>query len=470
MATSSDEAAESYTALPHPRIAMVVFNDMHHDSRVVREAQSAMAAGADVRVFAFAGNRYPTGLALMDGVEVQRVPLITLKDIAGTIVRRASRARNRNGSGQVADRSAAPGAPRQETAAPAGGEVETASVRSGSGPVAWLERQAMRVDRVVRQFVFWLMVMRAVRAWHPDLVHAHDANTLMAVGLVARALEVPFVYDSHELWTKRNVSGSRPLASRLEGPMERYWIRRAAGVITVSANIAKWLEDHYRLKTTPTLVRNIPPLKGPIPGPSSGRLRALAGLGEDTSVIVYCGLVTFNRGIERGIEALPHLSDEVHYVIVGPGTATQLEVIDRLARSLGVEDRVHVVGAVPSEEVSAAIADADVSALLHQAVVLSYAFSLPNKLFESLHAGVPVLASDTPDIAALVTEYGFGQLVPADASPEVVAAALRRVIDDGTRFRRNAEAATELLNWQGEAQRLISLHDAALRTSKRSKA
>lgn len=468
MATSSDEAAESYTALPHPRIAMVVFNDMHHDSRVVREAQSAMAAGAEVRVFAFASNRYPTGLALMDGVEVQRVPLITLKDVAGPIVRLASGARKRRAATRSAGATAASAATGGAvTPAP---EVEAAPAASGSGPVAWLERQAMRVDRVVRQFGFWMLVIRAVRDWRPDLVHAHDANTLMAAGRVARSLKVPFVYDSHELWTKRNVSGSRPVASRLEGPMERYWIRRAAGVITVSANIAIWLQDQYGLKTTPTLVRNIPPLKGPIPGPSSGRLRALAGLSEDASVIVYCGRVTFNRGIERGIEALPYLDDDVHYVIVGPAVATQLEVIDKLARSLGVQDRVHVVGAVPSEEVSAAIADADVSVLLHQAVVLSYAFSLPNKLFESLHAGVPVLASDTPDIAALVTEYGFGQLVSAEATPEAIAAALRTVIDDGTRYRRNAEAATELLNWQGEARRLISLHDAALRTSKRSNA
>jgi glycosyltransferase involved in cell wall biosynthesis len=452
-------------ATPNPRIAFVVFNQMHHDTRVIREAQAAISAGATVRVFAFGGRNvgiYPTGLADVEGIEVHRLPMYTIANLPVMLMRLLKRSPK---SSATAGTTGAAG----EAGPPEATAVVQSLMQAKGGvaaPARWLLRQVQRVDRVIRQFTFWGNATRAIRAWGPDLLHAHDANTLMVVGRAARQLKVPFVYDSHELWTQRNVTFSRPLAQRLEGPMERYWIRRAAGVITVSAGIAHWLQDEYGLSQTPALVRNIPPLQGAMPSPEAGRLRELAGLGPDSSVIVYCGSITTNRGIERGIEALPHLAENVHLVLLGPGSPAQLAEVDRLADALGVTSRVHVVGAVPSEEVSAAMADASVSLVLTRPVVLSYAFSLPNKLFESLHAGIPVLVSDTPDASALVREYGLGEVVADGGSAAEVAEGIGKVIAGAPEFRANAAKASQVLNWQHEVVSLISTHNAALRTSR----
>jgi len=455
--STADGPIPAYQAKPHPRIAMVVFNQMHYDTRVIREAQAAMAAGATVRVFAFGGRyagRYPVGLAEVDGVEVDRLPVLTLVALAGPILGLLGRLRKRRGTASVEQSAEA------ATATPA--NAPEFVMPSVPRPLAWAVREAMRFDKVLRQCAFWFRGVRAVRAWRPDLIHAHDANTLMVVGCAARSLKVPFVYDSHELWTQRNIATSRPIASRLEGPMERYWIRRAAGVITVSDSIAHWLQDKYGLTTTPSLVRNIPPLTGSMPPRSAGRLRELAGLGPDTSVIVYCGSITTNRGIERGIEALPFLADNIHLVMLGPGSAPQLKELDALAHHLNVAARVHPVGIVPSEQVSGAMADADVSLVLTRPVVLSYAFSLPNKLFESLHAGIPVLVSDTPDAAALVREYGLGEVLKNDAAPEEAAAIISRMMANAGDYRGNAEKAAQDLNWQRELRKLLATHEAAL--------
>lgn len=457
-------------ATPNPRIAFVVYNAMHHDTRVIREAQAAIAAGATVRVFAYGGKDvsiYPTGLSEVEGIEVERLPLTTIATLLPLVARMVNR---------PAKSSAAVPAAEPLTTVGGGGEpaavasVANSALLRGSGLVPgivrWVFEQVQRVDKVLRQFTFWYRAVRAVRRWNPDLVHAHDANTLMVVGSAARRLRVPFVYDSHELWTKRNIAISRPVAKRLEGPMERYWIRRAAGVITVSPGIVGWLQETYGLSQAPALVRNIPPFSNDTQISTSGRLRELAGLDPDASVIVYCGSITTNRGIERGIEALPHLAENVHLVLLGPGAPAQLAALATLAANLGVTERVHVVGAVPSDEVSAAMADAEVSLVLTRPVVLSYAFSLPNKLFESLHAGVPVLASDTPDASALVREYGIGEVVADAGSPSDVADMIRKVIAGSDEFRANAAKASRVLNWQHEVVNLIDVHNAALRTSR----
>ncbi|MGN6160814.1 MAG: glycosyltransferase family 4 protein, partial [Marmoricola sp.] len=271
--TTADDTPRYGPALANPRIAFVVFNAMTHDTRVIREAQAAMAAGATVRVFAYGGKHIglmPAGIDQVDGVEVERVRISSLAAIVFALLALRKRLR-RSSASAAAGTAQAPSKPG--TTAVVASPLLPASVLNG--PLGAVLRQGLRMDVTLRQISFWLRATRAVRAWGPDLVHAHDANTLMVVGHAARKLKVPFVYDSHELWTKRNVSGARPVARRLEGPMERFWIRRAGAVMTVSPSIAEWLRDEYGLERTPALVRNIPPFSGVMPRREEGRLREL---------------------------------------------------------------------------------------------------------------------------------------------------------------------------------------------------
>ncbi|MGN6161484.1 MAG: glycosyltransferase [Marmoricola sp.] len=452
---------------PLPRIAFVVFNTMTHDNRVIREAQAAMEAGATVRVFAYGSQRLglePAGLAVVDGVEVDRIPLTSLNMLIAGVLPLLKWVRSLVGGSRPARPAPVAEAPDDSApVVPAKPAADDGAASSSSS--SWLLRQAEETDRFIRRFSFWYRTQRAIRAWKPDLVHAHDANTLMVVGYAARRLGVPFVYDSHELWTMRQVFERRTLAVRLEGPIERFWIRRARGVITVSPSIAQWLRDTYRLRRTPALVRNSPPFGGSVPARESGRLRELAGLGPETSVVAFCGKISPSRGIERGVEALVHLDERVHFVLMGPGSAAQLAALAQLAERLGVSDRVHVVGSVPGDQVSAALADADVSLVLPEPVTLNYAYSLPNKLFESMQAGVPVLVSDTPDASALVREWNLGEVVATDAPATEVAAMISKVIEGGARFREAAVIAAGQVNWQTEVVHLLEVHNAALQAA-----
>ncbi|WP_438253495.1 glycosyltransferase [Microbacterium sp. A82] len=458
-----------------PRVAFVVYNDVHRDARVMRIAKASADAGARVRVFAFGGarvSRYPTGVTgHEDGFEIERVPIRSIGHMlvdAGRVARRVLRR-----SAPIGDASEPSGAfasvspvPVSPVSAPEG--AAAALPATPRGIKGWAVKQWLRADRTVRQFSFWHSAGRAVRAWKPDLVHVHDANTLPIATRAARSLRIPFVYDSHELWTHRNVSADRPLAKRLEGPMERRGARRAAGVITVSPSIAEWLQQRYSLRERPILVRNIPPLGDRRIERSGGRLHELAGLAHDVRVIVYCGGITFNRGIERVIEAIPCLPDDVHFVLLGEGSEVYVAGLRSLVDRAGGHGRVHFVGAVAQSEVSQALADADVSIALTQPTVLSYEYSLPNKLFESIHAGIPILVSNTRDAAALVNEYDLGGVIAPDASPEALAAALLDVATSADRHRAAALDAARDLTWQQESARLVALHRRVLSADTRN--
>src|SRR5699024_5616827 len=276
-----------------------------------------------------------------------------------------------------------PGSPHQ-AGATQGAPAPVA--RAGSS----LLRTWLGLYRSVRLGAYWMRAAADGIAWAPDVVHANDGNTLYPAMRIAHHTGAQVIYDSHELWRHRNAPG-RTIRPVVEGVIERRVIRRAAGVITVSPNIAAWLQRTYRLPRRPTLVRNIP-AAGPVPDPANGQLRRRARLPAHARVIAYGGRLTTGRGIEETIDALAHLPAEVH----------------RRAESAGLADRVHLVGAVPSAEVATALADADLAIVYVRPTCLSYTYSLPNKLFEAIHAGLPIAAASLPDTRAVISRFGVG--------------------------------------------------------------
>ena len=309
--------------------------------------------------------------------------------------------------------------------------------------------------------MYWWGAVHAAIRWRPDVVHANDANTLVPAMRIARRVRGSFVYDSHELWRHRNVRSDRPVAPLVEHVIERLGIRRAAGVITVSPSIADWLQRTYRLASTPTLVRNIPPANPHPIDPTGGGLRGLAGLEGHIKVIAYGGRLTTSRGIEETLEAMGHLADDVHLVLLGYGEPDYVEPLRARARAAGLGHRVHFVGKVPSADVSSTLADADLSVVYVRPSCLSYYYSLPNKLFESIHAGLPIAAADLPDTRAIVEQFGVGRIFTTE-STEDLAAVMTEILDDPVAYRGAAREAARHLTWENEAEGLLELYGRAL--------
>lgn len=486
------------------RIAFLVINDTYGDTRVLKTAETAVQAGAEVRIFAIGGRklRFPAGLEVRpNGVEIERYQLRKLTIFSDFLAR--WRARPTRDTAPPASPHSNPAAqtrvpaeslhaptwvPTPRTPAATGG---SSTIRATASVVKRVHKRFYRVLRPLtkplpqlfkgldgrvnrhagRAEYYTFGIQPLVAAWAPDLIHAHDANTLTAAGRMAKKLGIPFVYDSHELWTQRNRPKTTLSVRVRESLNERRWARRAARVITVSPSIATWLRTHYRLREMPELVRNIPPSSGILPSREGGRLRELAGLRPSDKVVVYCGGITTNRGIESAIEAVATLPQGHHLVLLGYTNHIKYEEgLRKLVEEQGLSDRVHFVGKVPSEEVSAALADADVSLVLTQPTCLSYAYSLPNKLFESVHAGIPIVSTDLVDAAALIEHYGVGETVAVGADTAELAARIKDVIARSGEFRASAARAASELTWVHEADRLVAVWARALGVTPQARA
>jgi glycosyltransferase involved in cell wall biosynthesis len=281
----------------------------------------------------------------------------------------------------------------------------------------------------------------------PALVQANDWNTMWSGLAMKLAYRTQLVYDSHELWPDRNGRWEwRPwlLAS------EALFVRIADEVLTSSPGYAEVLSRRYRI-SRPTIVRNIPERRS---AQRDGR--------PSEPLVVYIGGIMPGRGLEQMIDALP-LMPEVRLRAVGPGAASyQADLLERAACA-GAQEQIELRPAVSPSEVAAALEHASAGLCLIQPICRSYELCLPNKLFEYAAAGVPVLASDMPVLAAIVRGGGIGE-VTATSRPEAIAMSLRRLLEPNCwqLAVRRAQEFADVHGWEVEARTLQAAYTSAL--------
>jgi glycosyltransferase involved in cell wall biosynthesis len=166
-----------------------------------------------------------------------------------------------------------------------------------------------------------------------------------------------------------------------------------------------------------------------------------------------------DRGVFVILEALQRLPEAFVYVAIGPGP--DAPALARRIERLGLVGRAFCLPPVPLDELPALTASADIGLSVFQNTSLSYYLAAPNKLFEYMRAGLPIVASDFPEVARLWEAGDLGERVdPAD--PSAVARAVSALYEDADRRRRIAETAQRLarerFSWEGEARKLIALY------------
>ena len=323
-----------------------------------------------------------------------------------------------------------------------------------------------RVERprwppLVRFVVHRRRVARALRRLRPDIIHAHDTETLDVAGSVGRALGVPVVYDGHELWLERVRRDRSALYWSLTrwyyGRVERRFLPLAAAWITVSAPIARHLERTYGLDDV-AVVPNYPDLAAPSAPRDLRSLPGAEGIVADAPLVLYVGNATAGRGLEQLVAAMARIPG-AHLALLG--AAGHPELVLREARRRGVEERVHVLPRVPTEEVVAYATSATVGVSPVPPTSLSYRYSLPNKLFQYMQAGLPVVASDFPQVREVIEETGAGITVDA-RNVDALAGAIRTYTEDAERSAtdggRGREAVRRRFNWSAAEALLLAIY------------
>ena len=316
---------------------------------------------------------------------------------------------------------------------------------------------------------WWLGVMpwtrEAVRAApEGDIFHAHDLRALPAATAARARRGGVVVYDSHEIFVEASVNARRSKASRAAlRRIERRLASQAAVLITVNDDVAAVLAPALGFQDRTVVVRNCRPRWNPSE-PAPDLLRRATGVGARVPLIVSHGLFAADRGFEQLARALvlPPLAD-VHAAVLGRGPM-QARLVE-LAATPALGGRLHVIDAVSPDELLEWIHGADVNVVAIQPTTLNHRLSTPNKLFESLAAGVPVVASDFGPMHRIVMDDPDGPLgaVCDPTDPIAIAAAVRTLLDLPRERREDLRrrclgAAHARYAWEEDGARLVALY------------
>ncbi|TAK02965.1 MAG: glycosyltransferase [Chloroflexota bacterium] len=470
------------------RIVMFVLNDVRRDARVLREAETLVAAGHAVTVIG-----RPTDPAAVDeerqdraGFEIRRVP------IPGRFRRRLLAA----GGGRTPRApatSASPAPPSPAATSPAAAAASPAARPGGIPPPSRLVRTGVRAARALTRLpivgavidgldllIRWRLgtvawgEAAAAAAPRADAWHAHDLSAIPAALAARRRHGGRLVFDAHELFLEAGDTATRPgWARAVLRRLERRALREADAVVTVNAGIAAELRRVARPRRL-VVVHNAPPVAAGRMAVGRRRtaspLRAAAGLDATTPVALYHGSFAPGRGVEVLAAAIrePGLG-AVHAVFLGEGSGRA--ALEAAATDPVHGHRIHVLAPVDPAEVAAWVAGADVGVMPIAPSTLNHRLSTPNKLFECLAAGTPVVASDFPGIREIVLADDaapLGVLVdPLD--PRAVGQGIRAILElDAAATKelraRCRRAARERWNWERESAGLTALYAELLPT------
>lgn len=299
----------------------------------------------------------------------------------------------------------------------------------------------------------------AVMAFKPDLIHAHDLVNLPVGYYLGQDTGAKVIYDAHELETARDKpSHKRWKKSILK--LEGHFAKKVDGIVTVSHGLSRIISETHKVPE-PVIVYNTPDVSGSVP--IDVNVRQEIGIGDDVPLGLYVGGLKITRGLPFFLEAMVQIPD-MHFAACGPRTKKAEEDFTALAQSLGISDRFHMVGPVAPEYLLDYIAPCDFSIMPTQNIGLSYVYALPNKFFESMLSGIPIIVGhDIIEMADLLDKYQLGKKVKQN-EPDDIARAMREFIAEKAAGapRPDAHRLTDTFGWQSQIAKLAELYSSLI--------
>ena len=286
-----------------------------------------------------------------------------------------------------------------------------------------------------------------------DVLVSNDLDTLLANKTALRfKTNCELVYDTHEYFTEVPELVSRPRIQKIWERIEKRIFPKLKHIYTVNNSIAELYEKKYDRKVH--VVRNLSPRYEA----KRNVTRKDLGLPADKKIIVLQGAgINIDRGAEELLESMNYL-DGYHLIIVGSGDVLAL----LKERAEGSED-VTFVGKKEYSDMMQYTVNADVGVSLDKDTNVNYKYSLPNKIFDYIHAGIPVLASNLIEVKNIVEKYEVGAIISSH-DPREIAQKIRDVVEERPKdiMKNNLKKAASTLNWENELTVLDAIYQPLL--------
>lgn len=298
---------------------------------------------------------------------------------------------------------------------------------------------------------FQRYILEQAYRYPSDVVHVHDLPMLVPGLALARTWGVPLVYDAHELYYAQDVLPKA--VQKKYFTLERRLIRRADLVITVNEFIADLMAQRYGVPA-PQVIYNAAsePTKA-IDTEASLQQR----VGGDGSIVLFQGWLSPERNIETLVRALPHVPEPTRLALIGYGGHEA--TLRQIAKELHVEHRVHFLGMIPSDQLLHLTREADLGAIPYLPIDDNHRYCSPNKFFEFVLAGVPILAHDLPFFRDMARRHGVVECTDF-AQPEAVGRSIANLLTTGRlqTLRAQCHEARKVLNWTTEGAKLLRMY------------
>ena len=285
------------------------------------------------------------------------------------------------------------------------------------------------------------------------LLVSNDLDTLLANYAASKFKpNATLVYDSHEYFTEVPELTSRPKIKKIWEGIEAWIFPKLQTIYTVNESIAQLYRNKY--KKDVAVIRNISPSWKPL----SVMTKRDLGIPDDKFIIIIQGAgINIDRGAEEAVEAMKLIENAV-LIIVGDG-----DVIPQLKLTVthyDLNEKVLFFGKRPYSEMMNFTYLADVGLTLDKPTNLNYKFSLPNKVFDYIHAGTPIICTDLVEISAIVNNHKLG-LIIADLSAENLAEKIKELQHNSSllaEMKANCKTASLIENWEHESQILEQIY------------
>jgi len=284
-----------------------------------------------------------------------------------------------------------------------------------------------------------------------DLIFANDLDTLPAAFLAAKIRRKKIIYDTHEYFTETPELVHRPKVQAIWQKIENFIFPKLQFIFTVNDSIAELYKKKYNKNLQ--VVRNIPPTYIPY----RLKTRKELDLPENKHILILQGTgINKDRGAEEVLTAMQYLQNCILLII---GSGDVLPALQKMTKELQLENKVIFKTKMPFEELRQYTCNSDLGLAIDKDTNLNYHFSLPNKLFDYIHAGIPVLASDLPELKKIINDYDIGYFLQ-NHDPKNIAATIEYIFENAERYKTvksNTEKAREQLCWENEEKNLLQI-------------